>query len=172
MDDGTAYHEAAHAVAHIALGHPLYEVSADSDIEDKLGHTHGDVLTERLKQAKDWSAAAVGVHDRRVARDDTIILLVGEIAEARYFGTHYAFDPDDAPTSSDRQQVLARIAMMERDDSEGQTALFAELVSTAVELVKGNWHGITRVAQALTAGKVLDGAAVQALLFPDAGAET
>jgi hypothetical protein len=38
MTSGTAYHEAAHAVAHVGLGYPLYEVSADSPIEGKLGH--------------------------------------------------------------------------------------------------------------------------------------
>jgi hypothetical protein len=138
----TAYHEAAHAVAHLVLGYPLYEVSADSEIEDKLGHTSGDVLTESLKQARYWSAVAIGEHDRRVARDDTAILLVGEIAEGRYVGNPYVFHPDDAPTSSDRQQVLGRIAMMEPGDYEGQNALFKELVGSAVDLVvdgQGRW---------------------------------
>jgi hypothetical protein len=34
-------------------------------------------------------------------------------------------------------------------------------------LVDRNWDGITRVAEALTAEKLLDGAAVKTLLFPD-----
>jgi hypothetical protein len=128
------------------------------------------VLTENLKRTKNWTATAIGERDRAVARDDTIILLVGAIAESRHLGLAYVFDPADAPTSSDRQEVLGRVAMMERN-YETQNALLEELIDAATDLINQNWDGIVLVAKAPATNKRLDGDAVKALLLPDTADE-
>lgn len=99
-----------------------------------------------------------------MAHDDAVILLVGEIAETRYGGNAYSFDPDEPPTSSDRQEVLGRIARMEPSDYAGQNARLENLISAATDLVNENWQGITRVAEVLATSKALDGSAVKHLL--------
>jgi len=158
---GTAHHEAAHAVAHVALGYRLYEVTINSSVADKLGHTHGSVLPKALKQTKNWSKGTITDKDWQAACDDTVVLLVGELAEARFTGNAYCLDPLD-PRSSDQLEVLGRLAAMIPADYAAQDALLA--TARARKLVDDNRAGIERVAAELIEAETLDGAAVKAAM--------
>jgi len=158
---GTAHHEAAHAVAHVALGYRLYEVTINSSVADKLGHTHGSVSPKALKQTKNWSKGTITDKDWQAACENTVVLLVGELAEARFTGNAYCLDPLD-PRSSDQVEVLGRLAAMIPADYAAQDALLADLTARARKLVDDNWDGIERVAAELIEAETLDGAAVKA----------
>lgn len=150
----TAYHEAAHAVAHEILGYQVDEVTIASQHEDKVGHTQGDVLTDTLKNRSTWREGQVPEAEREVARDDILILLIGDYAEGRFLDRPYKPDIDNA-TWTDEREAFGRIVLLE-EDSSAQLALLDEIDGRAQELLDDHWPEIECVAAALGKEKALD----------------
>lgn len=160
--DRVALHEAAHAVAHIALNHELTETSIKRQFDGKLGYTKGNVLPDGLVESNDWGDGVASNEQRQAARDDIVILLSGEAAEAFIDGEEY--EPEmGAHTCSDELEAFNRIARLERDHV-AQDALLRDLLGQASDLVADYWSIIGRVATALTEKETLTGKEVSDLV--------
>jgi ATP-dependent Zn protease len=91
----TAYHEAAHAIAHLDMGYPLEYVSIVSPQEGKLGGTKGTIAPEEL-ESKLRDRAEFAPAEVQVLRDEMTNYLMGELAEARLHKRTYRLDPHNA----------------------------------------------------------------------------
>lgn len=154
----TAFHEAGHAVAHLVLGYPLIEVTSDSLVDGKLGHTHGEVLTPNLKEVLDWSWNSIGPADFATGCDDTVILLAGPLAEAHSTGDEYAIDLD-SPRDSDEREITGRIVLLSGSPDE-QDGILAELSLQAESMVEENWIYIELLAAELQSRRTISGSEV------------
>src|SRR5579862_3608526 len=116
----TAYHEAAHAVATLVLGLRLERVALVSAEPGKAAETVGE---PGLKGSQIATQA-----DREGAQKDIIGFLAGDIAEAKLRGETYKLDPyqEDVHTS-DEQESLGRIGLLNPGDYAAQDALLDEL---------------------------------------------
>jgi hypothetical protein len=160
--EGTAFHEAGHAVVAHRLGYPLGGVSIDSQIEGKLGHSASDVLPNRLKEITDWRRENLSEAEWKAAWHDVVIYLAGASAEAEYKGDAFMPDPD-VPQSSDEEEVLGRLRRMYRDyRTENERLQVA--VTEARDLVRKYWTEIDALARALLRQETMTAAEVIAAI--------
>lgn len=129
-DAATAYHEAGHAVAALALDRPVVKVSIRPD-RDRLGICFFGKAV--FRPSEDWLEREV------------LIALAGLAAEARHTGT---YDHEAAG----RDLRYARGLSLQRAGSERQAErLEKRLLSKAEHLLDqgANWAAVERIAQAL-----------------------
>lgn len=147
----TAYHEAGHAVARLALGLSLGRVSIVSDAESN-GHCvyalsrtfHPDLANGQRMEA--------AVHRHIVAA------LAGESAEYVLRGRH-----NWGGASHDRR-VAADLAAYVSGDGEEEAALLKWLDIKARNLVRGRWRAVEAVAALLLDTKEASRAQVTATI--------
>jgi ATP-dependent Zn protease len=129
-DEATAFHEAGHAVAALALDRPVRKVSIEPD-RDRMGICFFGKAVFRPSQ--DWLEREV------------LIALAGMAAEARHTGAY-----DRAAASRDLR--YARELALQRAGNERQAErLERRLLSKVEHLLEQemNWQAVTRIAAAL-----------------------
>src|SRR5262245_5781087 len=135
-DEATAYHEAGHAVAALALDRPVVKVSIRAD-RDRLGIcAFGKSV---FRPSEDWLEREV------------LIALAGMAAEARHTGT---YDRGGAG----RDLLYARKLAVQRAGNERQAErLERRLLAKAENLLDrgANWRAVERIAaELLRAGEM------------------
>jgi ATP-dependent Zn protease len=135
-DEATAYHEAGHAVAALALDRPVMKVSIRPD-RDRLGIcAFGKAV---FRPSEDWLEREV------------LIALAGMAAEARHTGS---YDREAAT----RDLRYARSLAVQRAGSERQAErLERRLLAKAEHLLdrEANWRAVERIAAELVrAGEI------------------
>lgn len=148
----TAYHEAGHAVAAVLLRRWLLKVS----IRRKSGQI-GLALCGRPPNLNPRRSSNRWRTHRMIERE-IVIAFAGPVAESiargqRRFRTAVA----DAATI---ENLLSRITSSRAE----LMARGGELGQAAIQLIRGNWPAVRRVAQALAQSGELTGAAVRRLV--------
>lgn len=162
LEIDTAYHEAAHAVAHVVLDHELESVSRLPPQPDKLGGTHGRVLPKSLTDgSSNWSMRRFTPAEIAAIKDSITILLIGDIAEAKLNGGGREFDPNNLQTSDDAE-IVGRMTALWRDHATADAEV-AVLSRRARAVVDEHWGYIRGVAEALLERGTLSGMDVRAL---------
>jgi ATP-dependent Zn protease len=158
LELATAYHEAAHAVAHIVMGYKLEHVSIDPPKDGTLGGTKGEIVPPsfeaRLRQRDEFDDSEL-----RLIGDEIVTYLLGEIAEARRRGDTYRLDPLNVRTDDERQ-VMGRIGALWPNYAEADEHL-AALHTSAQQLAAEHWSKIETVASALLERRRLTGVEAQ-----------
>lgn len=137
-DQATAYHEAGHAVAALALDRPVVKVSIRPD-RDRLGICFFGKAVVRPSQ--DWLEREV------------LIALAGLAAEARYTGR---YDPAGAA----RDLRYARGLSLQRAGNERQAERLERRLLAKAEHLLGraaHWAAVERIAAALLASVEISG---------------
>jgi ATP-dependent Zn protease len=138
MDEPTAFHEAGHAVAALALDRPVVRVSILPD-RDSLGIcAFGKAV---FRPSEDWLEREV------------LISLAGLAAEARHTGE---YDRE----SAGRDLRYARRLSLQRAGSDRQAErLERRLLAKAEHLLDrpGNWAAVERIARELLAAGEMSG---------------
>src|SRR5262245_28181695 len=138
MDEATAYHEAGHAVAALALDRPVVRVSIRPDRDNRGVCAFGKAV---FRPTEDWLEREV------------LISLAGLAAEARHTG---AYDTEAAG----RDLYYARKLALQRAGNERQAErLERRLLAKAEHLLDraGNWAAVERIARALLAAGEMSG---------------
>jgi ATP-dependent Zn protease len=135
-DPATAYHEAGHAVAALALDRPVVKVSVRPD-RDRLGIcAFGKPV---FRPSEDWLEREV------------LIALAGMAAEARHTGTYHR-------EAAGRDLRYARSLALQRAGNERQAErLERRLLAKAEHLLDrgANWRAVERIAaELLRAGEI------------------
>lgn len=129
-EEATAYHEAGHAVAALALDRPVVKVSIRPDRE-RLGIcAFGKAV---IRPSEDWLEREV------------LIALAGMAAEARHTGT---YDRDGAG----RDLLYARRLSLQRAGNERQAERLEKRMLARVENLldrEVNWRAVQRIAAEL-----------------------
>jgi ATP-dependent Zn protease len=143
-DEATAYHEAGHAVAALALGRPVQRVSVLADRE-RLGSCHFGKAV--FRPSEDWLEREI------------LIALAGLAAEARFTGA-YAWDG----AARDRQYV-ADLALERAGNARQAERLERRLLSKTEHLLDqpGNWRAVERIAAELLRAGAVSGRAARHL---------
>jgi hypothetical protein len=143
-DEATAYHEAGHAVAALALGRPVDRVSIRPD-RDKVG-----VCAFRkpvFRPSEDW------------VEREMLIALAGIAAEARHTG-EYAWD------GADRDYRYAYELALDCAGARRQAERLVKRVLSKVEHLLSrevNWRTVTRVVEELLRRREISGRAARSL---------
>jgi ATP-dependent Zn protease len=137
-DEATAYHEAGHAVAALALDRPVMKVSIQPDRERMGICFFGKAV---FRPSQDWLEREV------------LIALAGMAAEARHTGE---YDLEAAG----RDLRYARELSLQRAGNERQAErLERRLLSKVEHLLEQemHWEAVTRIAAALLAQREISG---------------
>lgn len=151
--EATAYHEAGHAVASLALGRGVRRVSIVPDLAAGtlgLATNHGlpsfrpDVRDDAPTQAK--------------AEREILILLAGPAAEERFTGRR-----NRAGAAGDHAAAAAALALSLCGDEDEASAFLAWLVIRGRNLIAapGQWIRVAALARALVDRRELSGAEVR-----------
>ena len=137
-DEATAYHEAGHAVAALALDRPVVKVSIQPD-RDRLGICfYGKAV---FRPSEDWLEREV------------LLALAGMAAEARHTGTY-----DRAGAARDLRYAH-RLAVQRAGNERQAERLERRLLAKAEHLLQRevNWRAVERIAAALIEQKEISG---------------
>jgi hypothetical protein len=156
----TAYHEAAHGVGHVVLGHDLYTVTRDPPAKGKLGGTHGRVLPSSIA-GKPLLRHKFTAPEIEALKDDITILLLGDIAEKKLRGSGREFDANN-PATADDTAIVGRMTAVWPIPEEADAEI-KKLLADAETLVQDNWSYIERVAKQLLQDRTLTGDQVRAM---------
>jgi ATP-dependent Zn protease len=129
-DPATAYHEAGHAVAALALGRPVQRVSILPDRE-RLGHcAFGKAV---FRPSEDW------------IEREMLIALAGLAAEARHTGTY------EWEGAARDQQYVAGLARDRAGNPRQAERLERRMLSKVEHLLsqEENWNAVERIAAEL-----------------------
>jgi ATP-dependent Zn protease len=142
-DEATAYHEAGHAVAALALGRPVQRVSVLPN-QKHLGHC--EFGKGVFRPSEDWLEREI------------LIALGGLAAEARYTGA-YAWDG----AARDRQYV--RQLVVQRAGERRAERLERRLLAKTEHLLsrEGHWRAVELIAAELLRQGAISGRAARAL---------
>jgi ATP-dependent Zn protease len=143
LEQATAYHEAGHAVAAMALGRPIQRVSVRAD-HDYLGLCK--IQKGVFRPSEDWLEREI------------LIALGGIVAEARHTG-HYAWEG----ASRDRQTVR-RLAVQRAGEARADR-LERRLLAKAEHLLgqEGHWRAVELLAAELLRRGAVSGRAARDL---------
>ncbi|MGL4551718.1 MAG: cell division protein FtsH [Gemmataceae bacterium] len=137
-DEATAYHEAGHAVAALALDRPVMKVSIEPDRE-RLGIcAFGKAV---FRPSQDW------------LEREMLIALAGMAAEAKHTGE---YDRDAAG----RDLLYARGLAIERAGNPRQAERLERRLLSKVEHLldqEPNWRAVERIARALLEQRAISG---------------
>jgi hypothetical protein len=162
LEIDTAYHEAAHAVAHVVLGHELCSASRVPPKPGKLGGTRGKVLPNSLTSGSpNWRGRKFSGDEIEAIKDDITIILTGDMAEAKLNGAGRVFDANNIETEDDKM-IVGRMTSVWPDYKTADTEV-ARLAERARVIIDGNWGYIERVAAELLEKKFLSGDDVRKL---------
>jgi ATP-dependent Zn protease len=129
-DEATAYHEAGHAVAALALDRPVKKVSIKPD-RDRMGIcAFGKAV---FRPSQDW------------LKREVLIALAGMAAEAKHTGE---YDREAAG----RDLIYARGLAIERAGNARQAERLQRRMLSKVEHLlehEANWRAVQRIAKAL-----------------------
>lgn len=142
-DPATAYHEAGHAVAALALGRPVARVSVLSNRE-RLGACHFQKGV--FRPSKDW------------VEQEIIISLAGLAAEARHTG-EYARDAAERDLRYVRDLAVNRAGPRQADRLERRLLAKTEYLLAD----DGNWRAVEAIAAELLARGEISGRAARHL---------
>lgn len=142
-DPATAYHEAGHAVAALALGRPVAKVSVLSNRE-RLGACHFQKGV--FRPSKDW------------VEQEIIISLAGLAAEARHTG-EYARDAAERDLRYVRDLAVNRAGPRQADRLERRLLAKTEYLLAD----DGNWRAVEAIAAELLARGEISGRAARHL---------
>lgn len=150
---GTAHHEAGHAVAQSVLTHvaKLRRVTIVPDARN-LG-----IAQSHLRPSFRPGVEA----DLREIVDEIVVLLSGAAAERRFAGR-----ANHVGAQSDYHKAVALACCVAGGEEEAQ-AIIRWLLARAARFVEHRWSAIEAVAQALLERKVLSGAEVRAVIAGD-----
>jgi hypothetical protein len=140
----SAYHEAGHAVASLALGFPFQQVTIVEDEE-----SNGGILHPLYQFQFDMTHRA----NRSAVRDYLVTVLAGHIAEVRYTCSR-----NDAGASADDERVDSILWDIYGERSERHRR---DLEQRARSLVGQRWSSIQVLAQALLDRHTLTGSEAQ-----------
>jgi hypothetical protein len=149
-DESNAYHEAAHAVAAVALGIGFDHVSVVDD-RNTLGRIVLDQGWPHLRPGFDPSAPL----DRRVAEDWVLLALVGEFASAHHIG----LDPDWGSHGASSDFEVAAAVAARLFTHPGKSAAFLDEMSSRAHIFVVEplrWRQISAVAIQLARLQMLD----------------
>jgi ATP-dependent Zn protease len=143
-DEATAFHEAGHAVAALALGRPVHRVSVLADREH-LGTCHFGKAV--FRPSEDW------------LEREMLIALAGLAAEARHTGA-YAWEG----AGRDRQYA-ADLARRRAGGARQAERLERRVLSKVEHLLDqpGHWEAVERIAAELLRHGALSGRAARHL---------
>jgi ATP-dependent Zn protease len=144
LTEVTAYHEAGHAVAALALGRPVQRVSIRAN-EEYLGTCHFGKGV--FRPSEDW------------LEREMLIALAGIAAEGRHTGR---FDWDAA--GRDRAYAY-QLAVQRAGNPRQAERLITRMLSKTEYLLgrDGNWRAVEMIAAALMRGEVISGRAARHL---------
>jgi ATP-dependent Zn protease len=137
-DEATAYHEAGHAVAALALDRPVLKVSIEPD-RDRAGICHFGKSV--FRPSEDW------------VEREMMIALAGLAAEARHTGE---YDHDAAG----RDLRYARSLSRDRAGNDRQAERLERRLLSKVEHLldrEENWRAVERIAAELLARREMSG---------------
>ncbi len=142
-DEATAYHEAGHAVAALALGRPVHRVSV---LPDAVYLGLCEFRKGQYRPSEDWLEREI------------LIALAGIAAEARHTG-NYAWDG----AARDRQHVR-RLAVQRAGERQAER-LERRLLSKVEHLLaqEGHWRAVELIAAELLRCGVISGRAARHL---------
>jgi ATP-dependent Zn protease len=143
-DEATAFHEAGHAVAALALGRPVHRVSVLGDREH-LGTCHFGKAV--FRPSEDW------------LEREMLIALAGLAAEARHAG-RYAWEGAGRDL-----QYAAELARQRAGGARQAERLQKRMLSKVEHLLgqEGNWRAVERIAAELLRYGALSGRAARHL---------
>lgn len=149
-NESSAYHEAAHAVAAVALDIGFRDVSVVDD-RNTLGRT---VLDQRWPHLRPEFGASAPL-DRRVAEDWVLLALAGEFASAHHTGLEPDLSSHGASADLEIAAAVAERLFAHPRDSD---AFLQEMFSRAQRFVSEplRWRQISAVAVQLARLGVLD----------------
>jgi hypothetical protein len=150
-----AYHEAAHAIAHIEMGYPLEYVSINPPQDCKLGGTKGMIaspeLEPKLKTRKSLTPAEI-----HTLRDEMTNYVIGELAEARLRNRTYGLDPHNV-RNDDERQIMGRASAIWGTDYSTADAELEKIHLRAEAIVASRWQEIEKLAAELLERKTVTG---------------
>jgi ATP-dependent Zn protease len=165
----TAYHEAGHAVATLALEYDLECVSIrPNDETNSLGQTKSSILSKTITRKRIRSRDTFDESEIKTIHDHVVDLLAGDVAEAVLAGSPHSVDPLHSRTRDEKDAVgLLQVVYSvygEHTDQHSETdARLKQLAQRAETLVKANWQWIERTAKQLLERECLSGSDVQKL---------
>lgn len=151
----TAFHEAGHAIAALALGIRIRSVSIEPGDD-----YHGVCGLDTRLRVSQYQFTSPGPKGRDTLRRHIIISLAGPVAQRKHRPSsirsfHATSDYSDAVT-------LAEFA----EGSVRATNLYLEyLLAVAEDFVDGNWIAVERLARALLQEKTISGARAYEIRF-------
>ena len=154
--EATAYHEAGHAVAHVALEVPFRRVTVRPG-DDYLGRVEAGRLSKRL--AIELEQSFLSPRDRDRAEREIICLFCGPIAQACHAGrrSHRA-------TGSDYHRITDFVFSMSAGPDEMRAYRnWLKLRAEQLLFRKCNWPAVEAVARALLQSITLSSAEVRSL---------
>lgn len=142
-DEATAYHEAGHAVAALALGRPVHKVSIRPD-RDRLGWC--EFRKGAFRPTEDW------------LEREALIALAGLAAEARHTGEY-------AMTEAGRDLRYVRKLALQRASERSVERLERRLLAKAEHLLAddANWRAVEAIAAELVKHTQISGRAARHL---------
>jgi ATP-dependent Zn protease len=148
-DEATAYHEAGHAVAALALGRPVHQVSV---LPDRESSGLCEFRKGVVRPSEDW------------LEREMLIALAGVAAEARRTG-EYAWD------AADGDLRYVRDLAVQRAGERRAARLERRLLAKAEHLLarEGHWRAVELIAAELMRRGAISGRAARHL-FEQAGA--
>jgi hypothetical protein len=151
-NEATAYHEAGHAVVSLALRRAVRRVSIIAD-DDTLGRCSSNPIGDWFRP--DFNISG---RERNIIETETIILLAGFHAEARFAGRR-----NHVGAASDMHKAVELLTWLAEGEALEKYLAWLNVRSKNLVNTPQNWRAIEYVARELLAPRKISGRAVRQL---------